>query len=316
MKSHIFRQYDIRGIVGDDLDSGVTEAVGQAFASIVRAQSGKKTPKIAVGNDNRTTSPDLVRGLVAGIRAAGVHVLEVGTVPTPVLYWTEAVFGTDAGVQITGSHNPPEWNGVKMSLGRSALYGEAIQEIRTRIIKADMDSGKGSHEEVEVLDRYVKDISERLDLGKDMKVAVDSGNGVGALVAQPLLEALGATVTPLFCDSDGTFPNHHPDPTVDENLEDLIRAVRGSPHDLGVAFDGDADRIGAVDELGNIIRGDVLLLLYGLDLLKKRGKGQKLIFDVKCSQVLPEPCSGGSRGSFRSASARPPSRMRARLHSR
>jgi len=288
MKPHIFRQYDIRGIVGEDLDAGVTEGVGRAFASIVRAKTGKATPRIAVGNDNRTTSPELVAGLVAGIRSAGVDVLQVGTVPTPVLYWTEATFGTDAGVQITGSHNPPEWNGIKMSLGRSALYGDAIQEIKDRILKGDMDSGSGAHAQEEVLDRYVADISERLSLTTPMKVAADAGNGVGALVAVPLLEALGCEVTPLFCESDGTFPNHHPDPTVDENLEDLIRTVRGSPHDLGVAFDGDADRIGAVDEHGNIVRGDILLLLYGLDLLEKLGPGQKLIFDVKCSQVLPE----------------------------
>jgi phosphomannomutase/phosphoglucomutase len=288
MQPHIFRQYDIRGIIGTDLDAGVTEAVGQAFASMVRAQTGKKTPRIAVGNDNRLTSPGLVAGLVKGVRAAGVDVLEVGTVPTPVLYWTEATFGTDAGIQITGSHNPPEWNGVKMSLERSALYGDAIQEIRTRILNGDMDKGAGAHEQVEVLNRYVSDIAERLKLTTPMKVAVDCGNGVGSLVAVQLLEAIGAEVTPLFCDSDGTFPNHHPDPTVDENLEDLIRTVQGSPHDLGVAFDGDADRLGAVDEHGKIVRGDVLLLIYGLDLLEKLGPGQKLIFDVKCSQVLPE----------------------------
>ena len=288
MKPHIFRQYDIRGVVGEDLDAGVTEAVGQAFASMVRAETGKKTPRIAVGQDNRLTGPDLVAGLVRGIRAAGVDVLQVGTVPTPVLYWAEATLGTDAGVQITGSHNPPEWNGVKLSLGRSSLYGDAIQEIRTRILNGDMDKGSGAVEQIEVLDRYVTDVSERLTLTTPMKIAVDCGNGVGAVVAVQLLEAIGATVTPLFCESDGTFPNHHPDPTVDENLEDLIRTVRASPHDLGVAFDGDADRIGAVDEKGTIVRGDVLLLLYGLDLLEKLGPGQKLIFDVKCSQVLPE----------------------------
>jgi phosphomannomutase/phosphoglucomutase len=288
MKPHIFRQYDIRGIVGEDLDAGVTEAVGQAFASMVRAQTGKKTPRIAVGQDNRLTGPDLVAGLVRGIRAGGVDVVQVGTVPTPVLYWAEVTLGTDAGVQITGSHNPPEWNGVKLSLGRSSLYGDAIQEIKTRILNGDMDKGSGAVEHVEVLDRYVTDVSERLTLTTPMKIAVDCGNGVGAVVAVQLLEAIGATVTPLFCESDGTFPNHHPDPTVDENLEDLIRTVRASPHDLGVAFDGDADRIGAVDESGTIVRGDVLLLLYGLDLLEKLGPGQKLIFDVKCSQVLPE----------------------------
>jgi phosphomannomutase/phosphoglucomutase len=288
MKPHIFRQYDIRGIVGEDLDAGVTEAVGQAFASMVRAQTGKKTPRIAVGQDNRLTGPDLVAGLVRGIRAGGVDVVQVGTVPTPVLYWAEVTLGTDAGVQITGSHNPPEWNGVKLSLGRSSLYGDAIQEIKTRILNGDMDKGSGAVEHVEVLDRYVTDVSERLTLTTPMKIAVDCGNGVGAVVAVQLLEAIGATVTPLFCESDGTFPNHHPDPTVDENLEDLIRTVRALPHDLGVAFDGDADRIGAVDERGTIVRGDVLLLLYGLDLLEKLGPGQKLIFDVKCSQVLPE----------------------------
>jgi phosphomannomutase/phosphoglucomutase len=288
MKAHIFRQYDIRGIVGQDLDAEITKGVGQAFASMVRAKSGAKEPTIAVGHDNRVTSPELAAGLIAGIRAAGANVIDVGTVPTPVLYWSEAVLGTHAGVQITGSHNPPEWNGVKMSLGRSALYGDAIQELKNRILKGDMDSGKGTHEREYVLDRYVADVTGRLELARPMKVAVDCGNGVGAVVAVRLLEALGVTVTPLFCESDGTFPNHHPDPTVDENLEDLIHTVKGSPHDLGVAFDGDADRIGAVDEHGQIVRGDVLLLLYGLDLLKKRGPGQRLIFDVKCSQVLPE----------------------------
>ena len=288
MRPHIFRQYDIRGIVGEDLDAGVTEAVGQAFASMVRAQTGKKTPRIAVGQDNRLTGPDLVAGLVRGIRAAGVDVVQVGTVPTPVLYWAEATMDTDAGVQVTGSHNPPEWNGIKLSLERSSLYGDAIQEIKTRILNGDMDKGSGAIEQIEVLDRYVTDVSERLTLTTPMRIAVDCGNGVGAVVAVQLLEAIGATVTPLFCESDGTFPNHHPDPTVDENLEDLIRTVRASPHDLGVAFDGDADRIGAVDERGAIVRGDVLLLLYGLDLLQKLGPGQKLIFDVKCSQVLPE----------------------------
>jgi phosphomannomutase/phosphoglucomutase len=288
VKPHIFRQYDIRGIVGKDLDADVTRSVGRAFASAVRARTGAKVPRVAVGHDNRLTSPELAGGLMEGIRAAGAHVVDVGTVPTPVLYWSEVTLGTHAGVQITGSHNPPEWNGVKMSLERAALYGEAIQELKERILKGDMDSGKGAHEQVEVLDRYVSDVVGRLDLARPMSVAVDCGNGVGSLVAVQLLEALGASVTPLFCESDGTFPNHHPDPTVDENLEDLIHKVRGSPHDLGVAFDGDADRIGAVDETGRIVRGDLLLLLYGLDLLAKRGKGQKLIFDVKCSQVLPE----------------------------
>ena len=288
IKPHIFRQYDIRGIVGEDLDAEVAEAVGRAFASRVRELSGIDTPRVAVGHDNRLTSPDLQRGLSAGIRAAGVDVLGVGTVPTPVLYWSEVTFDADAAVQITGSHNPPEWNGIKMTLGGASLYGDAIQDLRRRVQDGDVTTGAGACESIEVLDRYVADVAGRFELARPVRVAADSGNGTGALVAVPLLEAVGAEVTPLFCDSDGTFPNHHPDPTVDENLEDLIRTVRGSPHDLGVAFDGDADRIGAVDEQGHIVRGDVILLLFGLDLLERRGTGQKLIFDVKCSQVLPE----------------------------
>ena len=288
MHSHIFRQYDIRGIVGQDLDATVTESVGQAFASHVRAETGLDRPTIAVGYDNRLSSPELAAGLIAGLRASGADVLAVGTVPTPILYWSEVIFETDAAVQITGSHNPPEWNGIKMTCGRAALWGDAIQGLHARIEKGDIDSGEGSLETVDVLDRYVTDIAGRFELGRPMKVALDCGNGSGALVAVQLLEAMGVEVTQLFCESDGTFPNHHPDPTVDENLEDLIRTVRGDPHDLGVAFDGDADRIGAVDETGTIVRGDMLLLIFGLDLLEKRGPGQKLVFDVKCSQALPE----------------------------
>ena len=288
MNEHIFRQYDIRGIVGQDLDASVTEAVGRAFASHVRAETGLERPRIAVGHDNRLSSPGLADGLIAGLRAAGADVLDIGTVPTPVLYWAECTFETDAGVQITGSHNPPEWNGIKMTCGRASLYGDAIQGLLTRIQNGDTDSGQGSLEQVEVLDRYVADIAGRFELARPMKVAVDCGNGSGALVAERLFEAMGVEITPLFCESDGTFPNHHPDPTVDENLEDLIRAVLESPHDLGVAFDGDADRIGAVDANGAIVRGDILLLLFGLDLLERKGPGQKLVFDVKCSQALPE----------------------------
>ncbi len=288
MKQHIFREYDIRGIVGDDLDAGVTEAVGRAFASHVRADTGVSEPTIAVGHDNRLTSPELVAGLIAGIRSAGASALDVGTVPTPVLYWSEVTFETEAGVQITGSHNPPEWNGIKMSVDGRSLYGDAIQEIYRRIVNGDMASGSGPHEQVEVLDRYMADVAGRFELARPMKVAVDCGNGTGSLIAVPLLEALGVAVTPLYCESDGTFPNHHPDPTVDENLADMIHTVRETEHDLGVAFDGDADRIGVVDETGGIVRGDLLLLLYGIDLLEKRGPGQKLVFDVKCSQALPE----------------------------
>ena len=288
MKSHIFRQYDIRGIVGEDLDPEVTEAVGRAFGSRVRRDAISSSPTVAVGCDNRTTSPALAEGLISGIRSAGVDVFDVGTVPTPVLYWSEVKLGTDAGVQITGSHNPPEWNGIKMTYGGSSLYGDAIQDLLHSIQASNFTSGSGGYERLTVLDRYVDDIAARFSLDQPMRVAVDCGNGTGSILAVRLLEAIGVEVTPLFCESDPTFPNHHPDPTVDENLIDLIRTIESGNHDLGVAFDGDADRIGAIDDQGKIIRGDILLLLFGLDLLKKRGPGQKLIFDVKCSQVLPE----------------------------
>jgi len=288
MKSHIFRQYDIRGIVGEDLDPEVTEAVGRAFGSRIRRDANSSSPSVTVGYDNRATSPALAEGLISGIRSAGVDVLDVGTVPTPVLYWSEVSLGADAGVQITGSHNPPEWNGIKMTYGGSSLYGDAIQDLLRSIQASNFTSGSGGCERLTVLDRYVEDIAGRFSLDQSMRVAVDCGNGTGSILAVRLLEAIGVEVTPLFCESDPTFPNHHPDPTVDENLIDLIRTIESGNHDLGVAFDGDADRIGAIDDQGKIIRGDILLLLFGLDLLKKRGSGQKLIFDVKCSQVLPE----------------------------
>jgi phosphomannomutase / phosphoglucomutase len=288
LAEHIFREYDIRGIVGEDLDVDVAEGVGRAFGAHVRAVTGLSAPRIAVGHDNRLTSPALANGLMSGLRASGVDVLDVGTVPSPTLYWSEHTYETDASVMITGSHNPPEWNGIKMTLGKGSLYGQSIQDLKRRIMENDFSSGAGTVEQVDVLERYMADVARRFELARPMKVAVDCGNGTGSLVAVQLLEAIGCEVTPLFCDSDPSFPNHHPDPTVDKNLEDLIRVVRETPHDLGVAFDGDADRIGAVDENGSIIRGDILLLLYGLDILKRHGPGQKLVFDVKCSQTLPE----------------------------
>jgi phosphomannomutase/phosphoglucomutase len=210
-------------------------------------------------------------------------------VPTPALYCAVHALGADGGVQVTGSHNPPEFNGFKMVLGGEAFHGEEILELWETIVAERWRSGQGREtSDGSVLARYREGIVSRHRLERPVRVVVDCGNGAGSLVAVSTLEALGAEVTPLFCESDGTFPNHHPDPTVPENLRDLQAEVRRTGAELGLAFDGDADRIGAVDEDGNIIRGDILLLLYGLDLLQKLGPGQKLIFDVKCSQVLPE----------------------------
>lgn len=285
---HIFRQYDIRGIVGKDLDAQVARSVGQAFGTLAREALPDRTPRVVVGQDNRPTSPELADALSQGLNAAGVDVVRVGTVPTGVLYWSEKTLGTDAGIQITGSHNPAEWNGIKMSLQGASVYGDTIQGLRKRIVDGDLATGEGSTSRETVLDRYVKDVTGRFSLARPVKVAVDCGNGTAAVVAERLLGELGAEVIPLFCESDGTFPNHHPDPTVDENLVDLIAAVKEHGAELGIAFDGDGDRIGAVDEHGKVVRGDLVTLLFGLDLLERKGKGQKLVFDVKCSQVLPE----------------------------
>jgi phosphomannomutase / phosphoglucomutase len=291
--AHIFREYDIRGIVGTDFGPAITRAVGRAYGTVLRQalrDSGVtgRSPIVAAGADNRPSSPELLESLIEGLLEAGVDVHALGTVPTPVTYWAEKNLGTDGVLQVTGSHNPPEWNGVKVTLLGRPFYGDDVTALRDRILAEEFAEGSGLRTDTPLLDRYVKDVAARFELARPVKVAVDCGNGTGAVVAVRLLESIGAEVIPLFCESDGTFPNHHPDPTVDANMQDLMRAVREQGADLGVAFDGDADRIGAVDDEGRIIRGDVLLLVYGLDLLSRRGDGQLLIYDVKCSQLLPE----------------------------
>jgi len=288
-KQHIFREYDIRGVVEDDLSGAVPGLIGRAYGTALRrSEGGVERPTVVVGRDNRPSSPNLAAEIISGLRATGVNVIDIGVVPTPVLYFATVYLETDGGLQITGSHNPPEYNGIKMMLGDGALYGEAIQDLRRLIEAKDFESGEGGLEERDVIPAYIEDVTSRFTLERPVKVVVDCGNGVGSLVAVELLEGIGAEVLPLYCESDGTFPNHHPDPTVDEYIQDMIELVRSEGADLGVAFDGDADRLGAVDENGTIIRGDILLLLFGLDILERRGAGQEMIFDVKCSQAVPE----------------------------
>ncbi len=287
--SHIFRQYDIRGVVGPDVDEQIAEGIGRAFASLAQRRLGKQV-RLALGRDNRLTSDELAAAVARGMTAAGADVIDVGTVPTPVLSFATATLGVQGGVQVTGSHNPPEYNGFKMTLQGGSLYGDAIQELRRMIEEEDFAAGDGDVERREIISDYISAVTERVSVERPIRVVVDCGNGSGSLVAVDLLRALGdqVDVDPLFCDSDGTFPNHHPDPVVDANLRHLIDRVRETGADVGIAFDGDADRIGAVDERGEIVRGDTLLLLYALDLLERRGDGQKIVFDVKCSQQLPE----------------------------
>jgi phosphomannomutase/phosphoglucomutase len=287
---HIFRQYDIRGVVGDDVTAEVAEQIGRAFTTLVRRTLSVDSPVLALGRDNRLSSNELADAVKRGMLAAGAQVIDVGTVPTPAHSFAMAYWGTDGGLQVTGSHNPPQYNGFKMAIRGGSIYGDMIQEVRRTIEQEDYLSGEGRAEDRAVLEIYVRELAAKFSIARPVKVVVDCGNGSGSLVAVDLLRALGdhVEVIPLFCESDGTFPNHHPDPVVDKNLVDIIARVKETGADLGVAFDGDADRIGAIDDRGEIVRGDTLLLLYGLDLLEKRGAGQKVVFDVKCTQALPE----------------------------
>ena len=278
----VFREYDIRGIVDETLSPDLARAVGRAYAAELGAGA-----TAAVGHDNRPSSPDLAAALCQGLNESGVDVISIGTVPTPVLYFATFELETDGGIQITGSHNPPEYNGIKMTLGRRSVYGEGIQRLRERIEANDFAAGVGRTKQVQILDRYVEEIAERARVDPPLRFVLDCGNGAGSVVAARALRAAGAEVDPLFCESDGTFPNHHPDPTVDENVQDLIARVTSTGAAFGVGLDGDADRIGVVTEQGAIIRGDHLLLLFALDVLRDR-PGAKVIFDVKCSKAVPE----------------------------
>ena len=284
----IFRQYDVRGIVDRDLTPDVARALGQAYASHLDRKGIKGA--IAVGRDNRPSGPMLRDGLVDGLTAMGRDVVDIGVVPTPLLYWALHHVGVSGGIQITGSHNPPEYNGFKLSAETSSLHGDEIQELY-KLTQAPQPKAakRGKVREDEVIDRYIADVVKRVGkLKRKINAVYDCGNGAGALVAPQLFKALGVDGKGLFCESDGTFPNHHPDPTVPENLEDIIAEVRSRKAEIGIAFDGDADRIGVVDDQGGIIWGDRVLILYARDVLARTGTGQSIIFDVKCSQALPD----------------------------
>ncbi len=283
----IFREYDIRGIVGEQLTEPVAQAVGRAFTTAVRARLGRD-PRIVVGRDNRPSGRSLAQAIRQGIAAAGGRAVDVGELPTPALYLAERVLGVDAGLQVTGSHNPPQFNGFKMVVQGSAFYGPDIQELHELIQSDRLDQGKGGIEaDATVLDRYCQGIIQRNSpIARPVKVVVDCGNGVASLVAVRVLAGIGANVVPLYCESDGRFPNHHPDPTVLENLRDLMAAVRRVGAEAGIGFDGDGDRIGLVDETGRVVYGDHILLLLARDLVRRSGPGHPVIFDVKCSETL------------------------------
>jgi phosphomannomutase/phosphoglucomutase len=283
----IFREYDIRGIAGKDLTTSVARLVGQAFAAFLSERGVSGT--IAVGRDNRPSGEGLHTALLDGLLTSGLDVVDIGIVPTPVAYWAQHNLDVAGSIQITGSHNPKEYNGFKLGVGKNSIYGDDIQRVYQLVRAGDFPRGSGNCRNEEVIARYLDDVVQRTGkLARPLKVVYDCGNGVGALVAPQLFPRLGVTSRGLFCESDGTFPNHHPDPTVEANLADLIRAVKEDSADLGIAFDGDADRIGLIDNTGEIIWGDHILILYARDVLERTGKGQSIIFDVKCSQALPE----------------------------
>jgi phosphomannomutase/phosphoglucomutase len=283
LNPHIFRAYDVRGRVGPDINAAVFEQVGRAYATLIRRRGGQR---IAVGQDNRTSSRDLAAGFIAGVRAAGVNVVDIGLVTTPILYFATAHWRLDGGANITGSHNPVAYNGVKMvHPGAAPLSEEEIQWLRTAIESRDYDTGRGDLESRDPRADYFDTVTRLVKVPRRLKVVVDAGNGVAGIYAPELLRRIGCEVIELFCESDGSFPNHLPDPEEAANVVDLQREVLAQRADLGVAYDGDADRVGIVDEGGNRYEADLILALLARDLLG-RHPGAKVVFDVKCSQML------------------------------
>ncbi len=278
----IFKAYDIRGIVGKTLTASAVRRIGHALGSEARARGQSE---IAVGRDGRLSGPALAGALAEGIRAAGVDVVDIGCVPTPLTYFAAHELGTQSCVSVTGSHNPPDYNGLKMVLGGQTLFGDMIRDLRRRILENDLAHGAGALRTASVTDAYVARIVDDVKLARPMKVVVDCGNGVAGGIAPRLLQALGCETVDLFCEVDGSFPNHHPDPSRPENLQDVIARLRDTDAELGLAFDGDGDRLGVVTKGGAIIFPDRQLMLFAADVLS-RVPGGEIIYDVKCTRNL------------------------------
>jgi phosphomannomutase/phosphoglucomutase len=280
----IFREYDIRGIADQELTNEAVEALGRALASYIIRRSGKT---MALGRDCRLSGERLHAALLRGLIHSGAHVLDLGIVPTPVLYYSAVHFKTGGAIMITGSHNPPEYNGFKTVCGTGTLYGGAIQQLYKMIQAADFESGQGAVEQVDAVTPYVNEIASQFSFERPVKVAVDAGNGTAGPVVHRIFEKLGVRAVELFFDMNGRFPNHHPDPTVLSNLKSLQEAVRAHGAELGIAFDGDSDRLGALDEHGRPVFGDMLLLIFGREILSRKPRAA-FIGEVKCSQIMYE----------------------------
>ena len=278
----IFKAYDIRGVVGKTLTPSIVEAIGRALGSLAR-ERGRDT--IVVGRDGRLSGPELAAAVSAGIRAAGANVIDIGMVATPMSYFAAHQLGTQSSVMVTGSHNPPDYNGLKMVVAGDTLSGEDIQAIRARIEAGRMMSGSGTLSSADIAPAYLDRIVGDVRLSRGLTIAVDCGNGVAGAFAAKLYRRLGCTVTEMYCDVDGTFPNHHPDPSKLENLADLIALLVNGIHELGLAFDGDGDRLGVVTRDGHVIYPDRQLMLFAADVLE-REPGATIIYDVKSTRNL------------------------------
>ena len=282
MNRTIFREYDIRGVAERDLSDAAVQDIGRAFGSRL-ARRGRKT--ITLGRDCRLSSDRLRDAMAQGLQEAGIDVVDIGIVPTPVLYFSIHQWKTDGGVMITGSHNPAEYNGFKLCDGPEALHGPEIQQIADIVDRRQFERGAGRMTSRDAIDAYKTMLVGRFALPRGVRVVVDCGNGTASLVAADVMERLGCRVSQLFCDMDGRFPNHHPDPTVETNLRDLVGRVTREGAELGIAFDVDADRIGVIDDQARVIWGDRLLILYARDILNRQ-PGATIISEVKCSQTL------------------------------
>ena len=284
----IFREYDIRGLVDVDLTQDSTELIGKSIGTYIYRNGGKT---LTVGYDMRASSIPFRDSLIRGINSTGCDVIDIGMVPTPVAYFSLHHLKPDGGVMITGSHNPSEFNGFKISNGLHSLYGESIQELRRLIDSDDFELGSGKLSKDNVLEDYIQGIFNRVKVSRSVKVVVDGGNGCFGIVGPQLLKRIGANIVELYCEPDGSFPNHHPDPTVEKNMLDLSKKVKEERAELGIGFDGDADRIGIVDENGKILWGDQLLMIFARDILK-HNPGATIVGEVKCSQNLFKDIEG------------------------
>ena len=285
--STIFKAYDIRGIVEKELTPEVVKLIGKAVGteSVAKAERG-----VVVGRDGRLSGPELSEALISGLIESGCHIVNIGMVPSPIVYFATYTKAASSGVMITGSHNPAEYNGLKIMIAGETLSAEGIQALYTRIIENDFTTGHGTSTSINIDQDYIGRIKSDIKLEKELNIVIDCGNGVAGNIAPQLFEALGVNITKLFCLVDGRFPNHHPDPSKPKNLEDLIQEVIETGADLGLAFDGDGDRLGLVDNKGKIIWADQQMMLYAKDVLSRK-KGAKIIFDVKCTSQLPKVIS-------------------------